>query len=220
MKLCLGLMQRKECLCLTWRGRLAVLALVALAWVGLLYGTYPYLATHESRPGGFLIVEGWAPDYVFEAVTNEFAHHRYEKILVTGGPLDKGSPLLGYKTTAEVGAATLAKMGLATNLFEAVPAPYVPKDRTYQSALILKAKLAAAGKLPTNLNIITLGAHARRSRMLFERVFGKDATIGVLAFPSRDFDEQHWWRSSGGVRTVMSELFSYGYARFIFTKPE
>lgn len=220
MKFFWGLLQRRECVCLTWRARLLLLAGLALLLFGLLHGTYPFLATHESHPGGFLIVEGWAPDYVFEAATNEFARNHYERILVTGGPLDKGSPLMAYKTTAEVGAATLVGMGLPTNCIQAITAPFVPRDRTYQSALILKQKLAAEGKLPANLNIITLGAHARRTQMLFQRVFLNDATIGILAIPSRDFDAKQWWRNSAGVRTIMSELFAFGYARFIFTKPE
>jgi hypothetical protein len=219
-KLFRGLLQRRECVCLTWRGRLAALAALVLICFVCGRGTYPFLAVHESRPGGCLIVEGWAPDYVFAAVTNEFARNHYEKIYITGNPIDKGAPLMEYKTAAELGAATLAKMGMDTNCFQAVPAPFVQQDRTYTSALTLKKTLASQGKLPAKLNIITLGAHARRTRMLFERAFGTNAVIGVIAFPCRDFDEEHWWRSSPGVRTVMSELLAYGYARFIFTKPE
>jgi hypothetical protein len=220
MKLFWGLLQRRECLCLTWRGRCAVLALAALALFGAVRGIHPFLAIHDSQPGGFLILEGWAPDYVFDVATNEFARNHYAKIYVTGNPIDKGAPLVEYKTAAELGAATLAKMGLDTNCFQAVPAPFVARDRTYTSALTLKKLLAAQGQLPARLNILTLDAHARRTRLLFQQVFGADATIGILAIPCRDYDEVHWWRSSPGVRTVMGELLSYGYARFLFAKPE
>ena len=215
-----GLLQRRECLCLTWRGRLVGLALVALALVGAVRGIHPFLAIHDSQPGGFLIVEGWAPDYVFELATNEFARNHYAKLYITGNPIDKGAPLVEYKTAAEMGAATLAKMGMDTNCFQAVPAPYVARDRTYTSALALKKKLADQGLLPARLNILTLDTHARRTRLLFQQVFGADATIGILAIPCRDYDDVHWWRSSPGVRTVMGELLAYGYARFLFTKPE
>ena len=220
MKPFFGLAQRRECFCLTWRGRLAVLALVALALFGALRAAHPFLAIHDSQPGGFLIVEGWAPDYVFDAVTNEFAQNHYEKIYITGTPIDKGAPLMEYKTAAELGAATLAKMGMDTNCFQAVPAPFVARDRTYASASTLKQTLAAQGQLPARLNILTLDAHARRTRMLFQQVFGADATIGILAIPCRDYDEAHWWSSSPGVRTVLGELLAYGYARFVFAKPE
>ena len=220
MKSYFSLLQRKERLCLTWRGRLAVLVLLALALFGAVRGIHPFLAVHESKPGGYLVVEGWAPDYVFETVTNEFAKNHYKKIYITGNPIDKGAPLMEYKSAAELGAATLAKMGMDTNCFEAVPAPFVARDRTYTSALTLKEKLAAEGKLPAKLNILTLDTHARRTRLLAEQVFGTNATIGVLAIPCRDYDGAHWWRSSPGVRIVMGELLAYGYARFIFTKPE
>jgi hypothetical protein len=220
MKLFWGLLQRRECFCLTWRGRCVVLALVALALVGAVRGIHPFLAVHDSQPGGFLVVEGWAPDYVFDAVTNEFARNHYEKIYITGNPIDKGAPLMEYKNAAHLGAATLAKMGLNTNCFEAVPAPFVARDRTYTSALTLKQKLAAEGKLPAKLNIMTLDAHARRTQMLVERIYGTNATVGILAIPSRDYDGEHWWRSSPGVRMVLGELLAYGYARFLFTQPE
>jgi len=215
-----GLLQRREGYGLTWRGRLAVLALVALALFGAVRGVHPFLAIHDSQPGGFLIVEGWAPDYVFEVATNEFARNHYAKLYVTGNPIDKGAPLVEFKTAAELGAATLAKMGMDTNSFQAVPAPFVERDRTYTSALALKKKLAAQGLLPARLNILTLDTHARRTRLLFHQVFGADATIGMLAIPSRDYDDVHWWRSSPGVRAVMGELLSYGYARLVFSKPE
>jgi len=220
LKYCGGLLQRRECLCLTWRGRLAVLALVALGFFGAVRGIHPFLAIHDSQPGGFLIVEGWAPDYVFEVATNEFARNHYAKLYVTGNPIDKGAPLMEYSTAAELGAATLAKMGMDTNCFQAVPAPFVARDRTYTSALTLKKMLAAHGLLPARLNILTLDTHARRTRLLFQQAFGAEATIGILAIPCRDYDEVHWWRSSPGVRTVMGELLSYGYARFVFAQPE
>ena len=220
MKFFWGLLQRREVTCLTWRGRFVMLALVALALVGFVRGIHPFLAVHESKPGGYLIVEGWAPDYVFDTVTNEFAKNHYKKIYVTGNPIDKGAPLMEYKNAAELGAATLAKMGMDTNCFEAVPAPFVARDRTYTSALTLKKKLLAEGKLPATLNIITLDAHARRTRLLAGQVFGTNATIGVLAIPCRDYDEARWWRSSPGVRTIMGELLAYGYARFLFSKSD
>ena len=95
-----------------------MLALVGLAFFGLLRGAYPFLATNESLPGGFLVFEGWAPDYVFDAVTNEFARNHYEtKIYITGNPIEKGAPLCEYKNIAAVGAATLTKMGMDTNCF-------------------------------------------------------------------------------------------------------
>ena len=44
-----------------------------------------------------------------------------------------------FKTYAELGASVLIKFGLRTNVVQAVPTPNVVQDRTYTSAITLKA---------------------------------------------------------------------------------
>ena len=61
-----------------------------------------------------------------------------------------------------------------------------------------------------------MGPHARRSRLLFEKAFGRDTRVGIIALEDRDYDPAHWWKSSQGVRTVTDELIAYGYARLLF----
>jgi len=70
------------------------------------------------------------------------------------------------------------------------------------------------------VNLVTTGPHARRSRLLFEKALGRDFTVGVLSVPGRDFDAQHWWRSSQGVRVVTGEMIAYCYVRFFFRPNE
>jgi hypothetical protein len=55
---------------------------------------------------------------------------------------------------------------------------------------------------------------------MFEKALGKDTAVGVISIPEKDYDQQHWWRSSAGVRTVIGETMAYLYARFLFTAPE
>jgi len=40
--------------------------------------------------------------------------------------------------------------------------------------------------------------------------------IGILSGRNREYDPQHWWRSSEGVKEVLSEGAAYLYARFLF----
>jgi hypothetical protein len=40
--------------------------------------------------------------------------------------------------------------------------------------------------------------------------------MGVIAAPDQTYDQDHWWRSSNGVRTVLSELIAYLYAVIFF----
>jgi hypothetical protein len=181
--------------------------------------TYPFLALTEPLAGGALVVEGWAPDHALRLAVAEFNRGHYDRLYVTGGPLDQGAPLSEYRTYAELGAAILYKLGLGSNSVQAVPAPAVIQDRTYASAKSLRRWMEANGVPASKLNLMTIGPHARRSRLLFAKVFG-DGAVGVVSLPVEDYDAAHWWRSSAGVRTVISEALAYVYARCLFRASE
>lgn len=217
---CCGLLRRRECLLPTWRGWLLLVLSCALLAVAAIHTAYPFLASNDPRPGGALVLEGWAADYAVEAAVAEFRQHHYDKLYVTGGPLELGAPLSEYKTYADLGAATLLKLGLSTNEVQAVPAGLVRRDRTYNSAVFLRKWLDQHGTLPAELTVLTVGPHARRSRLLFEKALGKGVKVGVIAIPEQDYDPNRWWRSSAGVRTMIAESMAYFYARFIFHPPK
>jgi len=178
------------------------------------------LAVNAPVTGGVLVIEGWAPDYALEAAADQLRRDHYDKLFVTGGPLEWGSPLSEYKTTADVSAATLLKLGLSSNSVQAVPGPLVRRDRTYSSAVALKKWFEDHGTIPSKINLLTVGPHARRSRLMFEKAFGKRVMVGVTALPVRDYDPAHWYRSSQGFRVVTGEAMAYGYARLFFRAPK
>jgi len=219
-KTCAGLLRRRQCLVPTLRGWV-VLALV-LAGLVLLAGreVYPFLAVTDPVPGGVLVVEGWAPDYMLETAIAEFRRNHYTGLYVTGIPLDNGAPLSEYKNYAYLGAATLVKLGLSTNEVQAVPTGLTRRDRTYAMALSLKHWWREHQMAPTKVNLMTGGPHARRSRLLFEKALGKGVTVGVIAMAADDYDERHWWHSSQGVRVTIGEAIAYAYARLLFYPPE
>lgn len=211
-----GLLRRRQALCLSWRGRLLSLAAVALAIAFAALRIQPFLAVTDATPGGALVVEGWVPDYALKSALVLAKGGAYAPLLVTGEPLKIGEPLSAYKTYAELGAATLNQLGAFPSA-QAVPATAVIRDRTYASALALRDWLRARGPLPAKLTLLTLGAHARRSRLLFEKVFGPGVKIGVIAVSNRDYDAARWWRFSEGFRNVTDEAIAYLYARFLFS---
>ena len=211
-----GLLRRRVCLLPTWRGWLLLLLAGLLLATCAVKKAQSFLAVTDPVTGGALVVEGWAPDYALEEAVTEFRQHHYTKLYVIGVPLEHGAPLSEYKTYAELGAATLLKLGLDRDNVQAVPTPAVRQDRTYASALALKQWLQQHNAMPAELNLISLGAHARRSRLLFEKAFGQDARVGIIALENQDYDPEHWWKSSQGVRTVTDELIAYGYARLVF----
>jgi uncharacterized SAM-binding protein YcdF (DUF218 family) len=218
-KIVWGLLCRRQCLVPTLRGWvLAALSFAALALLGI-GEVGPFLTVSAPVPGGVLVVEGWAPDYVMQAAVAEFKRNHYAKLFVTGIPVTQGTLLSEYTNHAYVGAATLLKLGLTTNEVQAVPTREIRRDRTYNMALSLKHWLREHELSPSKVNVITSGPHSRRSRLLFAKALGKGVTVGVLAVPANDYDERHWWTSSQGVRVVIGEALAYGYARLLFYPP-
>ena len=219
-KVCWGLVRRRNCLVLTWRGWLLLALSLATLSVISVREIYPFLAVTEPVKGGLLVVEGWVPDVAMKAVIAEFKQHHYEKVYVTGGPIYRDAQLSGYKTFAEKGTATLLKLGLNTNEVQPVPSEWIRRDRTYSEAVALKKWMLDRGVVFTTVHLITEGAHARRSRLLFQRALGSGVTVGVTSVPDSEYDPEHWWQSSAGVRIVVGETTAYAYARFLFSPAE
>jgi len=217
--ICLGLLRRRQCLVPTLRGWLLAALLVAAVGLVAFLGIGPFLAVTDSVPGGVLVVEGWVPDYMLEAAIAEFKSDHYAKLFVTGIPLEQGAPLSEYTNFANIGAATLVKLGMPANDVQVVPTGATRRDRTYAMALSLRHWLRAHNMAPTKVNLVTGGPHARRSRLMFEKALGKGVTVGVIAIPDNDYDVRRWWNSSQGVRTVIGEALAYAYARLLFYPP-
>ncbi len=216
---CWGLLRRRERIGLTWRGRLLFLiALVAVA-VAAIRGAYPFLAVNQPTGGGPLAVEGWLPDSGLQTAADEFRKDRHDTIYVTGGPLDRGSFLIKYETFAQLGAATLLQFGFSNEVVQAVPAPAVIKDRTYASAMALRKWLQEHGRQASCLEVVSAGAHARRTRLLYEEAMGPGVKVGIIAVEPQDYNPKRWWASSAGFREVTSEMIAYLYARWFF-RPE
>jgi hypothetical protein len=211
-----SLFQRRPCLVPTWRGWLLLVVVFGTVAYVSIRRAYPFLAVSDPRPGGILVVEGWGADYALEAAVADFKQFSYEKVYVTGGPIEFGAPLSSYKTYAELGTATLLALGMSSNVVQAVPAPRVKKDRTYACAVALKTWLDENRVQVTRINLMTVGPHARRSRLLFQKAFGKETPIGVVAIAEPDYEGRRWWKSSLGFRAVTSEAIAYLYARFLF----
>ena len=212
-----GLLRRRSCWLPTVRGALLLLILFAFLLIFGFRNIQAFLAVNDPAPEGILVVEGWSPDYALETAKLEEQGNPHHLLYVVGGPLEQGAPLSQYPTYADLGAAILLRMGMSQDTVQAVPSGYVYKDRTYAEAVALSIWLRQHGLSPKEINLISLGAHARRSRLLFEKAFGKSTRVGIIAVEDRNYDPAHWWKTSEGVRSVISETIAYGYARFLFS---
>jgi hypothetical protein len=211
-----GMLRSRTILVPTWRGVCAIVAVALVAAIVVVRSLYGFLAVQDPVRGGVMVIEGWVDDYVLEAAISEFRAHAYRGMWVTGEPIQRGSALAEYGDNANLSVSALEKMGVERAVLHPVKWDSVRQDRTYASAVALKHRLLEEGVSMDKLNIITNGAHARRSRLLYQKAFGSGPEIGVMAIPDPHFDPAHWWRSSAGVRFVIDESIAYIYARFFF----
>ena len=185
-----------------------------MAWV---FNVQPFLAQTHRVDTNFLVVEGWVHSYAIEAAVKQFYDGHYEKVFTTGGPVfGTGGYSNDSNTSASVGAELLVKAGVPAEFVQMVPSHVSGRDRTYSSAVALREWFHHHQSKVTGFNVLTEDVHARRTRLLFQEAFGKDVHVGIIAVPSPEYDPNHWWRYSEGVREVLGENIAYLYAKFFF----
>jgi uncharacterized SAM-binding protein YcdF (DUF218 family) len=212
-----GLLEKKERWSLSGTGwMVSLLVLIVIGYFGLTHA-YTFLALTDRVDTDTLVVEGWVHSYAARAAVAEFDRGKYRSIFTTGGPVvGNGGYVNDFQTAASVGAQLLRRAGIPQEVLQMVPTHVMGQDRTYSSAVALRKWFDKHHLQVRSLNIITEGAHARRTRLLFQEALGRNVKVGVIAVPSPDFDAMHWWRYSEGVEDVINEGIGYLYAKFFF----
>lgn len=212
-----GLFSKKPRWSLSWRGWLLLVVLLTSVCALTIVRIHPFLAVTHREKTDVLVVEGWIHQSAMNQAAEEFKSGGYPRIYTTGGPVSGlGGYLSDYSTAASIGAGLLRKAGVPEESVQMVPAHATGRDRTYGSAVALRDWFREHNMTVKSINVMTEGAHARRTRLLFQTAFGKDVTVGIIAIPNADYDGNHWWHYSEGVREVIGESIAYLYAKFLF----
>jgi uncharacterized SAM-binding protein YcdF (DUF218 family) len=212
-----GILTQKERWGLSGRGWLVFASALLLGIWALLANIQPFLAVTDRADAHFLVVEGWVHEYAIRAGAAEFRTGAYQRVFATGGPVTgTGSYTSDYTTSAHVGADQLRNAGVPPEAVEMVPSRVMDRDRTYSSAVALRDWFRQHNMSVSSINVVTENVHARRTRLLFQKAFGGDVRVGVIAVPNPDYEPGHWWRYSEGVKDVLSEAIAYIYARLFF----
>jgi hypothetical protein len=182
----------------------------------LLHSLYGFLAQNAPLQSSVLVVEGHVPDYVLDSTIVVFRKQAGRLLFTTGIPIRHGSYLSSFHNYADVSRSSLLTLGMDSTQVISAPGRPQKKDRTFVSALALKAKLQQHGILSGSLDLITCGSHARRSRMMYQKALGPAYRVGVYSFSDEDFDPHAWWRSSYGMRAVVYEGLAFLYAALFF----
>lgn len=200
----------------TWQGWAAIsLAILGILSSALL-GIHPFLAVTKPAGTGYLVVEGWLHDDGVPTVLSRYDRGNYRGIITTGGEFSRGSLLFDFGSFAELAAQTLTRAGVSSERIQAIPSLPTVRDRTYASAVAVREWLRNERIVIDYVDVVSKGPHARRSRLMFEMALGPDVEIGIIALPPSGYDQDAWWKSSAGVRTVVGETIAYLYAKILF----
>jgi len=191
-------------------GLLFVLACV-LSWMFL---AERWLSLTIRVPAKVLVVEGWIGLDGVAAAAREFSQGNYDVVVGTGGLTGER-----WNTTrwnyAEMAAKELRRLGIPPDRILTAPAKEVESRRTFEAAVATWRTLHAAGLHPAAINLMTRGPHARRSRIVYARVFGVDTTVGVISWVPASELSTPWWNSSDRASDLLKESAGYPFELFL-----
>ena len=211
-----GLLVRKECWTLSLKARILIFVAGLVAALVVVRFLYPFLAMTDKVHGQYLVLEGWIPPGTLKYAVAEFKGGDYREILASGCVVRDRFNSDVKITYSEWAASDLRKLGVPAGSVQAIPCRNERRERTCSSTLAVKAWLDEHHLSVESLDLVTLGLHARRSRLLYEEAFGNKVKVGVIAIASPDYDVKRWWRYSEGVREVIGESIGYLYVKFLF----
>jgi uncharacterized SAM-binding protein YcdF (DUF218 family) len=212
----LYLFVRKETWTLSFPAKLLVLGLGLILAIGFPLEIHPYLAPTAPVHSGTMIIEGWISNSFLSQAAAAFRAGRYQKLLVLQATDDEGERQIGTTAACADRTEILASYGVPKPLIGTLLYPATERDRTYHAAIAARDWLTHHS-IEDSVDVVTIGPHARRSRMMFKKVFGKSFQVGIIALNDPTYDPKHWWRTSEGVRDVLGEVIAYIYAEVRYT---
>lgn len=106
-------------------------------------------------------------------------------------PEPKGNIRLknNYNSFAELAKNNLLAIGIDSSLVVSIPGKKVTINRTLTSALAFRDWLKTSDIEVKGINIVTLGTHAKRTWMIYNKILDKKYDIGIISI--QDYREQH-----------------------------
>ena len=215
-----SLVQRRQIWLPSLFGWLVLIALTGAAALLAGFRAYPFLAPNEPVPGArLLVVEGWLAAGEFDQAVAAYRKGRYDRVVTTGGPIDRFPELLGASNYADFAARYLTSHGLSAIEVIPVPAAASAQDRSFQSAAALRDWASKQGWGVVSLDVVSSGTHARRSRAVYRMAFGPTIDIGILAARPAEYDPERWWQTSAGAKAVLGESIGLIWTKCCFHPP-
>jgi uncharacterized SAM-binding protein YcdF (DUF218 family) len=169
-----------------------------------------FLSLTERQPADILVVEGWIGIDGVGAAGAEFRQGGYSRIVTTSGLTDNRWDPQRY-SYAEMAAERLELSGIPRDRIIVARPRDSGAQRTYESAVAALQAVQTSGFHPKAINVFTVGPHARRSRLIFSKVFGPETQVGVISWVPEGSLQTPWWKSTDRAVEMMRETIGYAY---------
>jgi hypothetical protein len=110
----------------------------------------------------------------------------------------------GLPTYADVAASALIEAGVPEARITALPIYSVGESRTRSNGQRFAQQAKEVGI--TSVDVISLGVHARRSRLAYQEACGSAVTVGIISVDDPELERGRWWLSLIGWYKVVKEL--------------
>jgi hypothetical protein len=185
-------------------------------WLGV-HEAYGFLAPNQPVNRGLLVVEGWVNDAALAETARLWRTGAYERLVTTGGPIERYASIFPFANYAEQAAETLEKHErIPAAEITVVPAPSSNRERTFASAVALREWLARNRVDTPEMDVLSEGPHARRTWILYRAAFGANVTIGIRSVMSDLYQPATWWQSSAGAKEVLTEAIAWLWVKCCF----
>jgi hypothetical protein len=112
-----------------------------------------------------------------------------------------------YNSYAEHARNSLLAMGINSSLIVEIPGKRVTLNRTLTSALAFRDWLKKSDIKVTGINIVTLGAHAERTLMTYNKILDKKYDIGIISLPDYRASHSRKYKVLNTIRETIGIIY-------------
>jgi hypothetical protein len=112
-----------------------------------------------------------------------------------------------FNSNAELARNRLISMGINSSQIIATPGETVIVNRTLTSALAFRDWLKQTNKDISGINIISMGAHARRTWMIYNRILQEKYPIGIISLPDYIYTQSGIYRFIKNIRETLGIIY-------------
>ena len=189
-------------------GLFFVLVIPAIIW--LCFWSETFFSLTRRVPADVLIVKGWIGSDGIRAAAWEFKKGGYRYIVLTGG-FTTGANEGDGLTYPEMVRHELVGAGIPENQVIAVTTGEIEHERTFNSAVAAWRALQTRGVHATAINVLTLGPHARRTGLVYKKVYAPAIAVGIIAFVPSWYHSEPWWLSGQRTKCLLKETVGYPF---------